>query len=279
MLIARAFVSLGIKKIRLTGGEPLVRKGIEGLVASLAEIEGLEKICMTTNGTLLPKMASSLYKAGLSHVNISLDTLQPQRYASLTGRDSFYEVWTGIMKALELGFKPVKINVVAMKGINDHEFASLARLALKYPLQVRFIEFMPVGNNSAWSNERVITAEAIKEMVEARIGTLVPLARKASDGPAMVFKLPDGPGEIGFISALSNHFCASCNRLRLTANGKLRLCLFSDREVDVKSFVRSKERGKLKDFLQQAVDQKPEGYLFLGQGQKRGSRKMHAIGG
>ncbi len=225
-------VGLGIKKIRLTGGEPLSRKGIVGLVRRLHEIPELEDISLTTNGTLLSRKGKRLKEAGLKRINISLDTLDNRKFQKLTGADLFTGVWNGIMKTLELGYSPIKINTVVINGFNDNEIEGLARLSTKYPFHMRFIEYMPIGTDPAGARKRFLSMSEIRKRVE-KIGPLVPVAGGRLDGPATRFTFTGAPGEIGFIGSMSNHFCDSCNRLRLTAAGKLRPCLLAETEVNV----------------------------------------------
>ncbi|OAG27839.1 GTP 3',8-cyclase MoaA [Thermodesulfatator autotrophicus] len=255
--VIQAAVSVGIKRIRLTGGEPLVRKDFVSFIANLAKIPGLEDLALTTNGLLLASLAESLKKAGLRRVNISLDTLDRERYKEICGVDALDEVLSGIKKALEVGFSPVKINMVIMRGINDDEVVEMARLTLEEPLEVRFIEFMPIGTGASWEENLFIPiAETEKKLKEA-FGKLLP-APKIGAGPAKVFSLPGAKGSIGFISAISNHFCNKCNRLRLTPEGRLRLCLFSDEEIDLKPSLREDSSEKaLKEAFIKAVAKKP----------------------
>ena len=235
--VIRIGLRLGIRKIRLTGGEPLVRKGLLDFIARVSRLEGLKDLSLTTNGILLAEMAGALKEAGLRRVNISLDTLRPERYARLCGRPYLEKVLQGIEAALEAGLHPVKINTVVMKGQNDDELEDLARLTLKAPLEVRFIEFMPVGEGAPWQKEAFLSAREIKERLLS-LGDLKP-ASSVGAGPAKTYAFPGAPGKIGFITAMSEHFCERCNRLRLTPEGKLRPCLFSDQEFDLKPLLRS----------------------------------------
>jgi GTP 3',8-cyclase len=224
---------LGITKVRLTGGEPLVRKGIVALVEDLCRNERLKDISITTNGTLLAQYGPSLKKAGLTRMNISLDTLDPQKFYHLTGVDHFSTVWEGMMTALELGFAPIKINTVVMNGYNDDEIAQLARLALHYPFCMRFIEYMPIGIDAGRNQGYFLPMSEVKKIIETQVGELTPVAHEGDDGPARRYRLEGGLGEIGLIGSMSSHFCATCNRIRLTAAGHLRPCLLSDTQVDI----------------------------------------------
>ncbi len=280
LLVARVLGGMGLGKIRLTGGEPLVRRGIARLARGLVETPGIKEVCLTTNGVMLSRHADALFRAGVRHVNISLDTLDPGLFEAITGRDLLHRVWEGITRVLDLGFGPVKLNMVVMKGVNDHEIKRMAALSLEYPIQVRFIEFMPVGNDSRWSEDRLLPCSRIKQEVEAGLGPLKPIEAEPDAGPAAVFSLEHAPGTIGFISPLSHHFCNTCNRLRLTADGRLRLCLFSDREVDVRSRLRQGHDTKeLESFFRRAVQMKPKGYKELGYGRPSCLRTMSSIGG
>ena len=236
--VVRVAVGMGMSKLRLTGGEPLTRRNVMYFISQLAEIEGLNDIRITTNGVLLEKYAGRLYQAGIRKVNISLDTLRPDRFKEITGRDYFDRVWRGIEQVLALGFSPVKLNMVVMRGINDDELVDFARLSLQKNLQARFIEFMPIGSLSRWRKDTFMSSDEIKERISS-LGELLPLDRNNADGPARTFKIgEDAPGTLGFISPMSHHFCKTCNRLRLTSDGKLRPCLLSDKEVDLRKVVR-----------------------------------------
>jgi cyclic pyranopterin phosphate synthase len=230
---------LGIKKIRLTGGEPLVRRDVGKFIRQLTALKGIEEVRITTNGILLAEKAAELYAAGIRKVNISLDTLKPERFKDITAVDGLDKVRQGIELALKLGFTSVKINVVAMRGINDDEFLDFARLTIDQPLQVRFIEFMPMGDESRWQQDHYIDSAEIRSGIE-NLGKLTPVSLGTGqlDGPARVYQLSGAMGSIGFISPISHKFCSSCNRLRLTAEGFLRACLLTDDETDLKSIVR-----------------------------------------
>ncbi len=280
LTIAQVLGKMGLRKIRLTGGEPLVRYGILDLARDLAQLPGIREVCITTNGVLLADLAPELYAAGVRHINISLDTLDPALFATITGRNLFGQVWNGILSALDQGFDPIKINAVIMKGINDHEIERLAELSTRYAIQVRFIEFMPVGSDSNWSEDRLVTCEEIMQRIESGLGTLTKQDSGPDSGPAAIYSLDGAPGTLGFISPLSNHFCASCNRIRLTADGRLRLCLFSDHEIDVKKVLRRGISPKeLGSFFRRAVHMKPKGHQALENGHLGCRRTMSSIGG
>lgn len=276
--IAKAFAGLGVKKIRLTGGEPLVRKGLVGLVKSLSDIEGIEEICLTTNGVLLKEHAQAIFRAGVRRVNISLDTLKSGRFEQITGRDVFFQVMEGIETALKTGFKPVKLNAVVVRGVNDSEIADLAAMSIKQPFHVRFIEYMPVGEHSVWDDSTYMPADEIREKAEQTLGQLFPMPQSKKSGPAEIFAFKDALGTVGFISPVSRHFCATCNRVRLTPDGRLRLCLFSDNDVDLKRHLRSGvSDGSLVDILKTAIAMKPSGHGCqngIGLGCQRGMSKI-----
>lgn len=255
-------VDLGMNKLRLTGGEPLVRNGVMDFIQTLAGIKELKETRLTTNGVLLADKAEALFDAGIRRLNISLDSLRQDRFAKITGRDLFQQVRQGIDRALEVGFL-IKLNVVAMKGVNDDEFLDFARLALEKPIQVRFIEFMPIGKDSSWERSKFISASELMEVVSS-LGEIKPLQSSHMEGPARVFELIDASGHqgrVGFISPISHHFCDQCNRLRLTSAGRLRSCLLHDRETDLKSLLRG---GASDEDIRQAVIKtildKPKGH-------------------
>jgi len=243
--IAGVAAGVGIRKIRITGGEPLVRRGVVSFVRDLHRVPGLEKVCLTSNGVLLGEMAQPLYEAGLRHLNLSLDTLRRDRYRQITGRDNFQEVWTGLERALDLGFHPLKINCVVLKGLNDDELVDLALLARDHPVQVRFIKLMPTFFRKWW-NRHFLPMTVVRQRL-AGLGLLKPRTTSATAGPARIFRAPGFKGELGFISPMSEHHCGSCNRLRLTASGRLRPCLFGETELDLKTPLR---QGASKDLLE-----------------------------
>lgn len=277
--VIRAAALVGIRKIRLTGGEPLVRKGLLDLVCSIAAVPGIDDIAITTNGTLLAGQARELKEAGLSRVNISLDTLQKWRYHQITRCGNIEDVWRGIEAALEAGLEPVKLNTVVIRGFNDDEILDLARLSLDRPLHVRFIELMPIGTSNDWARDRYIPAREIKETVEAGLGILQDVHKLTGSGPAKYHRLPGAVGTIGFISAVSDHFCRRCNRLRLTSQGTLRPCLYSKNEIDVKGALRTgAEEMELARLVMQAAKCKPDRHN-IDAGWQDENRVMSQIGG
>ncbi len=236
--IVRVAVRLGIRKIRLTGGEPLLRHGVEELVARIARIPGVEDLALTTNGFLFPQKARALREAGLHRVSFSLDSLDRDNFRKITGRDGLNEVLQSIQLAQELGFHPVKVNAVVIREINDHEIENLAVFAHERRLSYRFIEFMPLDSARAWQKDMVMPGREILQRLRARFD----LQPVASDNPSATAKrwvFPDGRGEIGIIAPVSEPFCGHCNRLRLTADGKIRTCLFSVTEHDLRSLLRN----------------------------------------
>lgn len=276
--IAEAASELGISKIRLTGGEPLVRRNITGLVSQLAGISGIEEVTLTTNGTLFAKKAKAFREGGLQRVNFSLDSLKPEKYDYITRGGRLEDAWQGILAAIEAGMHPVKINTVLIKGFNDDEILEFADLAYRFPLQIRFIEFMPVGDLLYWTPDKVITINEVKEIIK-KYYRLLPTTQ-VGNGPAEQFDLQGGKGGIGFISPMSNHFCPKCNRVRLTAEGKLRNCLYDYHETDLKAaLIQGMGREELRRLMAQAIGRKPERHhMDAGWGEDN-NRKMYQIGG
>jgi cyclic pyranopterin phosphate synthase len=275
-------VPLGIAHVRLTGGEPLIRRGVLDFIAALKKIDGIKDISLTTNGVLLDEMAAGLRDAGISRLNISLDSLNAQKFCEITGSDSWNRVWRGINKAEEIGFSPLKINMVPVKGVNDDEAADFARLTLDRNIHVRFIEFMPIGANDRWHKDACVTASEIRAVIEREVGPLVPFTGAKSAGPSDNYQIAGARGVIGFISPISKHFCASCRRLRLTADGKIRPCLLSDTEIDVKSPLRGGcDDRELERLLRLALEIKPERhYVNLNETPRACYRRtMSKIGG
>ncbi len=224
---------LGITKVRITGGEPFVRKGIFLFLEKLCAIETLKDISITTNAALLNReKIKKLIGFGIKRLNISLDTLQKDKFRQITGRDRFQHVWDAIMAAHDLGIFPLKLNAVALRGINDDEIEEIAGLTLKYPFHIRFIEYMPMGESDFEKHHQILTNE-IREKIETKFGKLMPVQRNANDGPAKKFKIQGAMGIVGFITPISSHFCSDCNRLRLTSMGHLRPCLLNDYEKDI----------------------------------------------
>ena len=278
--ITAAFAGMGIRRIRLTGGEPLLRKDLHLLVRRLHAITGIEDIALTTNGMLLADQAGALAEAGLQRINISLDALDSQRFAAMTRRDEFAKVWRGIEAAEEAELRPIKLNCVLIRGENDGEIGSFARLVRERPFIVRFIEFMPLGCQDEWSADRVVPAAEVIARMEGEVGVaLIPVERRGHQ-PADRYRFADGAGEVGFISSVSEPFCSSCNRVRITSDGKLRTCLFSLEESDLRALVRSGGSDEdIRAAIRDAVGRKEAGHLVNTPEFVRPSRSMSQIGG
>jgi cyclic pyranopterin phosphate synthase len=275
----RVAASLGIDKVRLTGGEPLLRKDLAKLVRMLAQIPGIKDLGLTTNGILLAEQAERLYAAGLRRINVSLDTLRPEVFRQLTRRDGLDHVLNGIFAAKRAGFDPVKINAVSIRGITEDEVIPLARFGREHGLELRFIEYMPIGAE-AWERSKVYFAHEIMDQIESAVCRLTPAPDYDPRSPAMDFDYTDGRGRVGIIASISRPFCRSCNRIRLTADGKLRNCLFSLEETDVKSLLRGDGRDQdIADAIRRSVAEKWEGHEINTARFIKPQRTMHAIGG
>jgi cyclic pyranopterin phosphate synthase len=269
----------GISKVRLTGGEPLVRKGIVDFISHLYQIKEIKDLSLTTNGILLKEFAQDLKNAGLKRINVSLDSLRKEKFYQITRKDDFERVWAGIEEALRVELSPIKINMVAIQGLNDDEIESFARLTLRLPLIIRYIEYMPSGNGEEWKESDILTIPQIKSRLN-NIGKLIPIPSDRWDGPAKRFRIEGALGEIGLIGPVSSHFCDDCNRLRLTPDGKIRTCLFSDEEIDVKELLRNGGSDRdLKEQLLIALKKKPERHPINTHQFKKCQRNMSAIGG
>ncbi|HSS92626.1 MAG TPA: GTP 3',8-cyclase MoaA [Candidatus Dormibacteraeota bacterium] len=278
--LARLFVErYGVRTIRITGGEPLVRVKVEELVGMINDIDPTLDITMTTNGVLLREKAQRLKDAGLKRINISLDTLNMQRFHDIARSDAFGRVMDGIEASREAGLWPIKLNMVVMKGKNDDEVVDFARLARDKGYEVRFIEFMPLDGDNIWTNEQVVPSRRIQEQIED-LFPLVPVA-DPRPGPATRFKFADGtPGGVGFISSVSQAFCTTCNRIRLTAEGGLRTCLFSLQETPLRDLIRSGvSDDHLGRVIETAVWRKEEGHLINQPGFIKPAKNMSQIGG
>ena len=276
--LVRVGVKLGISKIRVTGGEPLVRKGVYEFLTELSRINGLTDLSLTTNAVALKDNIQRIKSAGIKRINISLDTINPEKFAKITGMDLFDQVWQGIEAALEMGFHPIKINVVALNGVNDDELIDMAQLSFDYPFHIRFIEYMPIGQ-SQMGNGPLLLAPEIKKRISV-LGRLIPVRNSANDGPAQRYRLDGAAGEIGFIHAMSHHFCDRCNRLRLTARGQLRPCLLSDHHEDVRGPLRDGcSDDQLAEIFFKAVRHKPSDHNLALQNPTRVCGQMHSIGG
>ncbi len=276
--VVQAAAALGIRRVRLTGGEPLLRPNISHLVGLLSDIEGIDDISLTTNGTLLGRYAAQLAGAGLRRVNVSLDTLKADRFQAISGSDRLAEVIGGITLAQSVGLQPVKINMVVLGGTNDDEILNLARMSLDPGWHVRFIEYMPLNEPAVDSSQWISVAEMMKR-IERTLGKLEPGKVATGAGPARYYRLPGARGTLGFISPMTDCFCSECNRLRLTANSRLRPCLVADDEVDLKGPIRNGAGfEELKRLIAQAADRKPKRHN-LTKRQNNSKRPMRQIGG
>ncbi|MEK7274685.1 MAG: GTP 3',8-cyclase MoaA [Candidatus Desantisbacteria bacterium] len=275
--LASLMVQSGIKRIRVTGGEPLIKRDVLLLIKRLSGIEGLEELTLTTNGTRLVQFALQLKENGVDRITISLDSLNRDRYANITGGGNLRDVLAGIDEALRVGFVPLKINMVVMAGINDDEVESFVRLTLDKPVVVRFIEFMPISQQGVSWDEKYLSARVLKQCLSQKF-SMIPENNIQGNGPAEYYKIDNAIGSIGFISSISKHFCDKCNRLRLTPDGHLRLCLGQDMEIDLKQPIRAGASDEeLKELILQGVRNKPMGHQF--QVKRPEGRGMCAIGG
>lgn len=275
--VACESVALGIEKIRVTGGEPLVRKGLVQFMGRLADIPGLRELVLTTNGLLLGELAIPLRQAGVQRLNISLDSLKPETFARITRGGDLRKVLDGIVVAEEAGFPPVKINMVVMKGINDDELLDFAALTIHKPYTVRFIEYMPTLKDEGWNSQCMAGSEILERI--GRHYQLLPLVGNEMAGPSRNFKISGAAGAIGIITPISGHFCDSCNRIRVTASGMLRGCLFADDGVDLKPLLHGADNGPLRETLRQIVTGKPGRHHLAEDESAHGSVAMSQIGG
>lgn len=266
--IVLATSKCGIRKVRVTGGEPLVRPGIIEICSRIARIDGIEEVCMTTNGVLLKKYAKDLKNAGLHRLNISLDTLDPKKYKEITRGGDIQKVLDGIKYAQEVGFDNLKINVVLIGGYNDDEIVDFVQLTKDNNIQVRFIELMPMGQCSSWDSKSFLSAETVLEKVAG-------LSLVKTEGVATIYKLDNAKGSIGLIRPMSNHFCPTCNRIRITSDGKLKTCLHSDGEIDIRGL----EQNVLETTLKDAILQKPQMFNLSNECHSKSGRFMNQIGG
>ena len=281
--IVRVMAAEGVRAVRLTGGEPLVRPNLPELVGMLAAIPGIEDISLTTNGILLEEFAGQMFDAGVRRINVSLDSLDKDKYFRITNGGNLDAVLRGIIHAQEVGFSPIKINTVLIKGFNDNEALEFARLAAEMPFQVRFIELMPMGKTNLRDGEEYMPATELIEKISQTFA-LEPLKGKKnkSDGPARIYKIKNGQGEIGFINPVSDHFCSTCNRLRLTSDGKLRACLLNEAYVDLKAALRENcSDAELEKLIWDAVLLKPRKHdvVCTDNTMKKCTRIMSEIGG
>jgi GTP 3',8-cyclase len=276
--VIRVGVRLGITKVRVTGGEPLVRNGVYEFLEKLNRIEGISDISLTTNGVMLKNNIGRIKAAGINRLNISLDTLKPEKFQEITGRDRFQDVWQSILDAHEAGLHPIKINTVAMKGVNDDELSEIAELTFQYPFHMRFIEYMPIGDSPLEKGKLLLAPEIMGRLQS--LGELLPVKHASNEGPAERYRFKDAIGEIGFIRPMSHHFCKRCNRLRLTSSGQLRPCLLSDRQEDLKSLLRSgcSDEDIARTFIK-VIRYKPRGHHLDEPVHEAVRGRMSSIGG
>jgi cyclic pyranopterin phosphate synthase len=276
----RVVARLGVNKIRLTGGEPLVRHGLSVLVEKLAAVPGIRDIAVTTNGLLLAEQAMALKRAGLNRLNISLDTLKDDVFQRISRRQGLQRVLEGIFAAQRAGFKKIRLNAVALRGITEPEIVPLAEFARRHDMEMRFIEFMPLDADGQWDNDQVLTGRQIREMLEREIGPLVPLDVDDPSQPATDFAFADRIGRIGFINPVTQPFCHRCNRLRLTAEGQVRNCLFSLEEWDARQVMRSGgSDDELAELVRASVGAKKAGHGINSDQFIKPDRAMYQIGG
>jgi cyclic pyranopterin phosphate synthase len=277
---ARVAVSAGIEKIRLTGGEPTARRDFPKLVGMVARVEGLRDLSMTTNGMLLRQQAGPLWDAGLRRINISLDTLKEEKFVHIARRDAFPEVMAGIEEAKRRGFSPLKINMVVMRGHNEDEVGAFAKLSREGPYHVRYIEFMPLDGDGIWSRDKVVPAAEILDRIRREVGDLETVSEGTLSDPARLFRFKDGQGDIGMIASVSEPFCFACDRIRITADGKIRTCLFSHGETDVLKLMRAgADDAAIAKTIVDAVWRKEAGHGINDPGFLQPKRAMYAIGG
>jgi len=276
----RIAASLGVTKLRVTGGEPLVRKDLPVLVRALGRIEGIREIALTTNGVLLAGMAQTLYDAGLRRINIHLDTLDRRRFQEITRRDDLDRVLAGIEAARRVGFNPIKINAVAVKDLVEPDIVPLARFGREHGLEIRYIEFMPLDAQGLWQPDRVLRMDQILSMLTREIGPLEAVPDPDPRAPALDYRFADGTGTVGFIASVSKPFCMNCNRIRLTADGHLRYCLFALEETNIKTLLRQGAGDdEIRAAIRDTVSRKWEGHEINTAKFVAPPRPMYAIGG
>jgi cyclic pyranopterin phosphate synthase len=277
---ARVAVSLGVTKLRITGGEPLVRKDLPVLIRKLAGIPGVQDIALTTNGVLLARHARALYDAGLRRLNVHLDTLDRERFLRITRRDDLDKVLEGIEVARGLGFGPIKINAVAVKNLLEPDLVPLARFGREHGIEIRFIEFMPLDSQGIWARNSVLTADEMIETLSREIAPLIEIPDRDPRAPATEYRFADGIGRVGFIASVSRPFCLNCNRIRLTSDGKLRYCLFAIEETDVKTLLRNGAPDEeIAATIRATVHKKWIGHEINSSQFVAPPRPMYAIGG
>jgi GTP 3',8-cyclase len=276
----RVAVTLGIRKLRITGGEPLVRKNLSTLIGKLAAIPGISDMALTTNGVLLANQAKELYDAGLRRINIHLDTLDRERFKFITRRDDLPKVMAGIEACLKLGYGPIKINAVAVKNLVEPDIVPLARFGREHGIEIRYIEFMPLDSQGLWDRDRVLLTDDMLAMLRSEIGLLEEIPDRDPRAPATEYRFADGVGRVGFIASVSKPFCLNCNRVRLTSDGKLRYCLFAIEETDVRSLLRgSGSDDDIRAAVRSCVAAKWIGHEINSQRFVPPPRPMYSIGG
>ncbi len=279
LLLVRLFTEMGFHKFRLTGGEPTIRANVVEIVRGIAQTPGVRGLSMTTNGLMLKQLARPLVEAGLQRVNVSIDTLDPHKFKRLTRWGDVQDVWAGIEAAEQAGLLPMKLNAVIVRGYNEADVVDLSALTLYHPWQMRFIEMMPFGDVADFQQNQVVTAQEMRAAIEAKLGPLTPVDGGKLDGEARLYRLAEGLGDIGFISSVTEPFCASCTRARLTADGKLRMCLLREYEMDLLTPLRAGAGlDDLKALIAKAVHHKPWGH-GLAHNVVPMNRVMSEIGG
>ena len=277
--VAQIVSRMGINRLRLTGGEPLMRKNLPSLIQMLNEVDGIDDIAMTTNAYFLKDQAQSLKDAGLKRLNVSLDALDPDKFRDVNRRDCLQSVLDGLDAARKVGFKSIKINAVAVRNFSETEIMSLIEMGRSDGFEIRFIEFMPLDSDKVWERDKVLFGHEIVDMIKENY-ELVPIDNSLEIGPASEYNFADGKGKIGIITAVSNPFCDHCNRIRMTADGKLRTCLFSAEETNLKELIRSGATDKtIIETIKQSVLVKEPGHKINLDDFERPTRAMHAIGG
>jgi cyclic pyranopterin phosphate synthase len=277
--IAQIVSRMGINRLRLTGGEPLMRKNLPVLIKMLSEVDGIDDIAMTTNAYFLKDQAQSLKDAGLKRLNVSLDALDPEKFRDVNRRDCLQSVLDGLDTARKVGFKSIKINAVAVRNFSETEIMGLVEMGRSEGFEIRFIEFMPLDSDKIWERDKVLFGHEIIDMIKENY-ELIPIDNSLEIGPASEYNFADGKGKVGIITAVSNPFCDHCNRIRMTADGKLRTCLFSTNETDLKELIRSGATDEnIINALNQAVLIKEPGHKINLDDFERPTRAMHAIGG
>lgn len=271
---------LGIRKIRLTGGEPLVRQQLDRLIAALRRNPMIQDLALTTNGLLLGEQAEALFAAGLQRLNVSLDSLRPEIFRQISRRDGLPQVLSGIAAAQRAGFRNIRINAVSLAGITEPDIVPLAQFCREQQLELRFIEFMPLDADHGWSPQQVLTGARVRAMIESTIGALSPASRPDPSQPAVDYDYRDGGGRVGFINPVSEPFCGDCNRMRITAEGKIRNCLFSTTEWDARAILRGGGSDQeLADLIRDCIDNKKAGHGINDPQFLRPARAMFQIGG